>query len=86
MHWRSREERKPVREEREHDDAHPAVHAVPRREKTRRRESQRDAYKICPEQDATEAARRVRDAAEDEPAEEAADLCDCQHDADLRDV
>jgi len=81
MHWRSREERVAVREEREHDDTDPAVQSAPRRDERSRRESQRDAYKICPEQDAPEAARFVRDAAEDEPAEEAADLSNCQHDA-----
>ena len=65
MHWRSREEGVPVRQEREHDDTHPAVQSAPRRDERRRRESQRDAYKIGPEQDATEAARLVRDAAEE---------------------
>ena len=68
---RAREERVTVREEREHDDAHPAVQAAPRREKARRRESQRDAYKICPQQNTPEPPRLVRDAAEDEAAEEA---------------
>ena len=86
MHWRSREERVAVREEREHDDAHPSLKSTPRRDERRCRESQRNAYKICPEQDAPEAARPVRDAAEDEPAEEPADLRYCEHHANLCDV
>ena len=86
MHWRSREAREAVREEREHEYTLPTVHAVPRREKTRCRERQRNTYKICPEQNTSEPPRLVRDAAEDEAAEEPADLRYCEHDANLRNV
>ena len=86
MHWRSREERIAVSEEREHDDANPAVQAAPRRDEARRRESQRDAYKICPQQNTPEPPRLVRAAAENAPAEEPADLRYCEHHANLRNV